>query len=1092
MSSFPDEIKECVNWVNGQLPDEEPITDVLTGLSDGTKLIRIVAKLSGKKALRYSLTANTPFQKQQNMAVLLKMTEMAYGTNVSYDAGDLARGNEGQLLSLAFYIGQKSGTRVPKRKTLTKATSIGLKNVQPNANEQVSKNSPLRQTSDVALNHTEKTQNKNNTNGDETDKMERSPRSPRKVVIDVVPALPEKRYHNISSSKTVVQTRDIKETTDSTDDGLDIPVDVIETTLTSQGVKEKSQTDLEEESPIKSDMTESTENNEEGSAHYSLYDEIEVLGKYDTFMETNKCTTPTVSESSYVQPIVDTSSMCTVSTGVVESEALHQETPPSQLEDVPPPTPTLPQRPKRMLESSMNKLCQSSPSAGCKSSREASLSSGTSRMSFMSESGSGAKRDKIGKSPRDTISQMPEMSYDQKTYLEEDVDIINKYCRGYLGRLKAKPTMKMLSQRRNVVLEILNTERIYVSRLKQFLEFYLAKALQIFPGDSILKKCEENLRVIVGYNGNLLKELEQLQTEGKIYGEGIGKSFEKLSHFLKTYCSYINSTDAINEHEEKLRRTKKEFESQMKQTQLENKLETFNSYVILPVQRIPRYRLLLTELLKTMTPQHGEYIALDKSLQQIIEVGSAVNETKRTMEQKNIVSLVFSKFKYPTGMQQIQPDAACSFVRIGNMELLDREKGKLKSVTLLLFSNNVVITKVPTTGTLHKGKLKADSIETIVESKKSLTVEYVIPIGSFCVLDSADFMLGSGGLSERAPSFKIVTKDLLTFQFCTLTESEKNSWLVDLDSQVALVQERALIGIRESNKNIIESLYDAYRSQWSENTIKMPWWHSDLMGEECMIFANGYVATFGNAHDAFARQNIRNYFVTKYTSVAFSGQKTITLVNFARKEKPRVVLELNTTAEALMWVFLLRQSFIGFYDPNEINMALFSCAENDLPALPPEEVVFAITENAKNRTCADCGDTAVKYVDMTFGCFVCSDCGRIHRYFTNKPQVCAPKILGDKSLVDLRLLIQKGNDFLNEELVVGQGLPTNPAEYDGDLNQYLWKKYKQEGEAPKSIIREVGKKTGTLRRDEVNKIRAKRGMERRSTFSVIEEDKKKK
>lgn len=57
-----------------------------------------------------------------------------------------------------------------------------------------------------------------------------------------------------------------------------------------------------------------------------------------------------------------------------------------------------------------------------------------------------------------------------------------------------------------------------------------------------------------------------------------------------------------------------------------------DSFLILPVQRIPRYNLLLTELIKHTWTDHMDYDNLKKSLEKIQQVASYMNERKREAE----------------------------------------------------------------------------------------------------------------------------------------------------------------------------------------------------------------------------------------------------------------------------------------------------------------------------------------------------------------------------------------------------------------------------------------------------------------------------
>ena len=70
--------------------------------------------------------------------------------------------------------------------------------------------------------------------------------------------------------------------------------------------------------------------------------------------------------------------------------------------------------------------------------------------------------------------------------------------------------------------------------------------------------------------------------------------------------------------------------------------------LIEPVQRIPRYRLLLEEARKhTPVEMHADCAALDKAIQAIGEVAENINENAREDDERQKVVEIHSRFKPP-------------------------------------------------------------------------------------------------------------------------------------------------------------------------------------------------------------------------------------------------------------------------------------------------------------------------------------------------------------------------------------------------------------------------------------------------------------
>jgi len=60
----------------------------------------------------------------------------------------------------------------------------------------------------------------------------------------------------------------------------------------------------------------------------------------------------------------------------------------------------------------------------------------------------------------------------------------------------------------------------------------------------------------------------------------------------------------------------------------------------MPVQRVPRYNLLLQDLLKHTDPNHLDYKNLQASLQKMLEIAAFINESmKKSDNAKRIASL---------------------------------------------------------------------------------------------------------------------------------------------------------------------------------------------------------------------------------------------------------------------------------------------------------------------------------------------------------------------------------------------------------------------------------------------------------------------
>lgn len=68
-----------------------------------------------------------------------------------------------------------------------------------------------------------------------------------------------------------------------------------------------------------------------------------------------------------------------------------------------------------------------------------------------------------------------------------------------------------------------------------------------------------------------------------------------------------------------------------------------NSFLILPVQRLPRYEMLLRDILRNTWKSHPDYASLTAALRAVTEVTTFLNESKRSVENANRMAQLQNK-----------------------------------------------------------------------------------------------------------------------------------------------------------------------------------------------------------------------------------------------------------------------------------------------------------------------------------------------------------------------------------------------------------------------------------------------------------------
>ncbi|EFC42614.1 predicted protein [Naegleria gruberi] len=219
---------------------------------------------------------------------------------------------------------------------------------------------------------------------------------------------------------------------------------------------------------------------------------------------------------------------------------------------------------------------------------------------------------------------------------------------------------KKSKERINMVLEILESERKYVKYLDVLWDlFYEPIVNNYFPADKN-KNPEESERLvpkmiaknffpndlltIKTFNKNFLVKLEDRfkiykGDPTKIYDMLIGDLFEKIAPFFKIYTSYLSSYESTMNKIREYRAEDKIFDKWLDKRKTHPRCAglEIGSFLIMPVQRIPRYKLLLENLCKNTPPDHADYSNLISAIEKITE--SATTQNAKIKETNNRIKV---------------------------------------------------------------------------------------------------------------------------------------------------------------------------------------------------------------------------------------------------------------------------------------------------------------------------------------------------------------------------------------------------------------------------------------------------------------------
>jgi hypothetical protein len=243
----------------------------------------------------------------------------------------------------------------------------------------------------------------------------------------------------------------------------------------------------------------------------------------------------------------------------------------------------------------------------------------------------------------------------------------------------------VLSNRQKVVKEIFESEQTYISQLHTIVNLFLKPLREDNPGLISAHDVSiifHNIEDILAVNTELFNFMQQ---------QTLGEAFSYLGPFLKIYGTYASNFGLGNETLERLLKENNQFKNfiEMQESQPECNNLNLPSLLITPVQRIPRYRLLLTELLKYTKRTHIEYLKINNATQQIASVASYINEFIRKHDNAQKMLKIQSSLsgKFMPGI--VVPGR--TFIKEGKLMKVCRRRPKERMV--FLFSDIFIYAK---------------------------------------------------------------------------------------------------------------------------------------------------------------------------------------------------------------------------------------------------------------------------------------------------------------------------------------------------------------------------------------------------------------
>ncbi|XP_006870335.1 PREDICTED: rho guanine nucleotide exchange factor 17 [Chrysochloris asiatica] len=337
----------------------------------------------------------------------------------------------------------------------------------------------------------------------------------------------------------------------------------------------------------------------------------------------------------------------------------------------------------------------------------------------------------------------------------------------------SKPQVDM---RKHVTMTLLDTEQSYVESLRTLMQGYMQPLKQpensVLCDPSLVDEIFDQIPELLQHHEQFLEQVRHcVQTwhaQQKV-GDLLVQSFSKdvLVDIYSAYIdNFLNAKDAVRVAKE----ARPAFLKFLEQSMRENKeKQALSDLMIKPVQRIPRYELLVKDLLKHTPEDHPDHPFLLDAQRNIKQVAERINKGVRSAEEAERHARVLQEIEsHIEGMEDLQVPLR-RFLR-QEMVIEVKAVGGKKDRSLFLFTDLLVCTTLKRkSGSLRRSSMSLYTAASVIDTASKYKLLWKLP------LEDADIIKGASQATNRENIQKAISRldeDLTTVgQMSKLSES---------------------------------------------------------------------------------------------------------------------------------------------------------------------------------------------------------------------------------------------------------------------------------------------------------------------------------
>ncbi|XP_070685621.1 rho guanine nucleotide exchange factor 17-like [Pempheris klunzingeri] len=306
---------------------------------------------------------------------------------------------------------------------------------------------------------------------------------------------------------------------------------------------------------------------------------------------------------------------------------------------------------------------------------------------------------------------------------------------------RTKPRVDM---RKHVMMTLLDTEQSYVESLRTLIQGYMRPLKQPDGGSIVdpllVDEMFYQIPEILEHHEHFLEQVSSCvsqwhdrQTVGHILIQSFSK--ETLANMYSAYIdNFLNAKDAVRIAKE----AKPAFHKFLEQNMRENKeKQALGDLMIKPVQRIPRYELLVKDLLKHTSEDHPDHSYLLDAQRDIKRLAEKINKGRRSAEEAEREARVIQEIEaHIEGIEHIL-NPQRKFLR-QEMVMEAKTVGGKKDRSLFLFSDLIICTTLKRkSGSLRRSSMSLYSAASVIDTSSKYKFLWKLPLEEVEVVKSS-------------------------------------------------------------------------------------------------------------------------------------------------------------------------------------------------------------------------------------------------------------------------------------------------------------------------------------------------------------------